>query len=119
MNALTIAFVTAITALTAAVVSPLVSLFVARMQFRAVVVSNNRERWIEALRDAVSEYVALLLTASMVKQATEGDLVRKVAEQEDLRKIVERIVMMKSKIMLMINPRDQQYAELCEKVEAS
>jgi hypothetical protein len=27
--------------------------------------------------------------------------------------------MMKSKIMLMINPSDQRYAELCDKVEAS
>jgi hypothetical protein len=69
MNALTVAFVSAMTALTAAVLSPMVSLLVARMQIRATVISNNRERWIEALRDAVAEYVAVLLTASMVKQA--------------------------------------------------
>jgi hypothetical protein len=119
MSALTIAFITAITALTAAVMSPFVSLFVARMQIRATVVSNNRERWIEALRDAVSEYVALLLTASMVLQAMKGDRVKELSEQGDLRQIVERIVMMKSKIMLMINPRDQRCAELCEKVEGS
>src|SRR5215471_16417667 len=115
MNALTIAFVTAITALTAAVVSPLVSLFVARMQIRATVVSNNRERWIEALRDAVSEYVALLITASMVKQAIGADAVKQVGEHSDLREIVERLVTMKSRIMLITNPGDPHYDELCEK----
>jgi hypothetical protein len=119
MNPLTVAFVSALTALSAAILSPLVSLFVARMQIRAAVVSNNRERWIETLRDAVSEYVALLLTASIVKEGIEGDLAKEVSEHPDLRQIVERIVMMKSKIMLMVNPRDRHYAELCEKLAAS
>ena len=119
MNALTVAFVSAMTALTAAVLSPMVSLLVTRMQIRATVISNNRERWIEALRDAVAEYVAVLLTASMVKQAAERDPLQEVREHRDLLPIVERVVMMKSKIMLMINPSDQRYAALCEKVEAS
>ena len=68
MDALTIAFVTVCTALVSAVVGPLVSYIVARRQIRASVISNNRERWTEALRDSVADYVALLVSASMVKE---------------------------------------------------
>jgi hypothetical protein len=32
------------------------------------VISNNRERWTEARRDSVAEYVALLLSVSAVKE---------------------------------------------------
>ena len=67
MDVLTITFITASTALVSAVTGPLVSFIVARRQIRASVISNNRERWIEALRDSVTEYVVLLLSASMVK----------------------------------------------------
>jgi hypothetical protein len=73
MDVLTITFVTASTALISAVTGPLVSYIVARRQIRASVISNNRERWIEALRDSVAEYVALLLSASMVKQTVGQD----------------------------------------------
>jgi hypothetical protein len=54
MDALTIAFVTACTALISAIVGPAVSYVVARRQIRASVISNNRERWTEALRDSVA-----------------------------------------------------------------
>src|SRR5262245_24101667 len=119
MNPLIIAFVTSVTALMAAMLGPLVSLLVARMQIRASVVSNSRERWIETLRDAVAEYVALLLTASLVKQAMESDPVKAVTERADLRQTFERIVMIKNKILLMVNPREDGYTELRQKIEAS
>jgi hypothetical protein len=56
MDVLTITFVTASTVLISAVTGPLVSYVVARRQIRASVISNNRERWIEALRDSVVEH---------------------------------------------------------------
>lgn len=55
-------------ALISAVVGPAASYVVARRQIRASVISNNRERWTEALRDSVAEYVALLLSVSAVKE---------------------------------------------------
>ncbi len=51
MDQLTITFITASTALIAGIASPIVSISVARQQFKASVISNNRERWIEALRE--------------------------------------------------------------------
>jgi hypothetical protein len=66
-----------------------VSYIIARRQIRASVISNNRERWTEALRDSVAEYVALLLSASMVKQTVGQDPLRAVTEDRALLQIVE------------------------------
>ena len=119
MDVLTITFVTASTALVSAITGPLVSYIVARRQIRASVISTNRERWTEALRDSVAEYVALLLSASMVKQTMGQNPLKEVTEDHALLKIVERIILVKNKIMLMTNPNDSRYTELCEVVEAT
>jgi hypothetical protein len=119
MNALTIAFVTACTALISAVVGPAVSYVVARRQIRASVISTNRERWTEALRDAVAEYVALLLSASVVKENIGQNPLKAVTADHGLLEIVQRIILVKNKIMLMTNPADSRYLELCKVVEAT
>lgn len=119
MDALTITFVTASTALMSAVGGPLVSYIIARRQIRASVISNNRERWIEALRDSIAEYVGLLLSASMIKQTVGKDPLKAVSEDHALLQIVERGVLVKNKIMLMANPNDSGYVALCELIEAT
>jgi hypothetical protein len=119
MDVITITFVTASTALVSAVTGPLVSYIVATRQIRASVISNNRERWTEALRDSVAEYVALLLSASMVKQTIGQNPLKAVTEDHALLEIVERIILVKNKIMLMTNPDENRYRELCEIVEGT
>ena len=50
-----LSLITATTALVASIMSPFVTLSVARRQFRANVISTNRQRWIETFRDRLSE----------------------------------------------------------------
>jgi len=119
MDVLTIAFVTACTALISAVVGPAVSYVVARRQIRASVISNNRERWTEALRDSVAEYVALLLSASMVKLTIAQDPLKALGEDHALLQVFERTVLVKNKILLMTNPNASRYMELCNVIEAT
>lgn len=119
MDVLTITFVTATTAFVSAVTGPVVSYLVARRQIRASVVSNNRERWIEALRDAVAEYVALLLTAGLLRQTIGQDPAKAMNANHDLLEIIQRIILVKNKIMLMTNPSDDPYMKLCQIVEST
>jgi hypothetical protein len=119
MDAITIAIVSAATALVSAIIGPLVSLHVAGKQIRASVISNNRERWSGDLRDAVAEYVALVLTAAMVRQGMDDDPFKAVRNDRDLREIVERTALVKHKIMLMANPAEEAASELCDLVEAT
>jgi hypothetical protein len=119
MDALTIAFVTACTALISAVIGPAVSYVVAKRQIRASVISTNRERWSEGLRDSVAEYVALLASASTVKRSIGQDPLKALSEDHALLQLFERTVLVKNKIMLMTNPDENSYKELCDLVEAT
>ena len=117
MDPLTITFLTASTALIAGLASPIVSISVARQQFKASVISNNRERWIEALRDAISEYIAITNLILMARHARSADGDVDLADQEML-KAIERIVLVRSKIMLMTNPTKDHHRALCQRIEA-
>jgi len=113
MDPLTITFLTATTALIAGIASPLVSLSVARRQFKASVVSSNRERWIEVLRDAVAEYIALVTSVALsAQQASIAD-----AESE-IHRAAQRIVFVRCKILLMINPSKFVDRDLRQSIDA-
>ena len=55
----------------------------------------------------------------MVKQTVGQDPLKAVTEDRALLQIVERIILVKNKIMLMTSPNDSRYIELCEVVEAT
>src|SRR5690349_18455780 len=63
-----ISLITAMTALVASIMGPLVTLSVARRQFRANVISTNRQKWIETFRDRVSELLSLMSAAQLIKR---------------------------------------------------
>ena len=119
MDPLIIALVTATTALVSAIAGPLMSYVMSGRQIRASVISTNRERWIEALRDSIAEYVSLLFTAAMIKQVIARDTASAVTGDRDLRQIVERIVLVKNRILLISDPQEGQSGKLCEMIETS
>jgi hypothetical protein len=117
VDAITVAFVTSCAALVSAAVGPLVSVFVASRQIRASLVSSNRERWAEALRDAIAEYVALVLSAAILHEARHADPLAELRDDPRLLQLVERVAQAKSRIDLMVNPSDPGQRELAEPVE--
>jgi hypothetical protein len=60
MDPVFISLVSACTALVASIVGPMVTLSVAKRQINASVLSANRQRWIESLRDLVAELISLM-----------------------------------------------------------
>jgi hypothetical protein len=114
--------VSACTALVASTVGPVVTLNVARRQFNATVISGNRHKWIETLRDELAELISLLATALVVKskwkdhwEQGRGPLNTEPALLEKF----ERIVLAESKIRLLINPGDEDQQHLGEAIEAA
>jgi hypothetical protein len=119
MDTATIAFMTASTALVAGVAGPIVSVLVARQQTRASVISHNRERWAETLRDLVAEYVALLLRTAHMRQALAQDLSSALKADHALLTLVERVALSKNKILLIINPIKSDHDELSRTIDAA
>jgi hypothetical protein len=67
MDPLLISLVAAATALVASIAGPVVTLTVAKRQFNATVLSANRQKWIEELRDCLAELISLLVAALVVR----------------------------------------------------
>jgi hypothetical protein len=122
MDPVLISLISAGTALVASIVGPWVTLTVARRQFSANVISANRQRWIETLRDLLAELISLLVAGSVVKAKWKDKWDRGrgplAAEPEWLAKL-ERIVLVQWKTRLLINPTEPDHQELCGTIDAA
>jgi hypothetical protein len=67
LDPLLISLISACTALVASIAAPWVTLTIARRQFSASVLSANRQKWIETLRDLLAELISLVVAGLVVK----------------------------------------------------
>ena len=83
------------------------SLDVARLQVRSSVVSSNRQRWIDALRDELAEFLAErdLLTAK------KSDAVQ---DPVAIRASSSRLIRLFHQLQLRLNPKEQDHARILE-----
>ena len=98
-----LALISALTALAATVVGPLVSFYTTRLQIRATLVSANRQAWINALRDDLSELFAIL---------TQGFA---LGTQETERRT--RVALLTSRIQLRLNPVEKPSKTLLDLIQ--
>jgi len=119
MDSLLISLVSACTALVASVVGPIVTLSVARRQFNANVLSANRQKWIETLRDLLAELISLLVAALVIKSGWKDKWDKGLGlintDRAFLAKL-ERIVLVQWKIRLLINPTESDHRELYDTI---
>ena len=122
MDSAVVGFVSACTALVASIVGPWITLTVAKRQFNATVLSTNRYKWIETLRDMLADFTSLIVAALAVKARWKnnwdegrGPLNANPALLEKL----ERILLAQSKIRLLINPAEADHQRLNEAIEAA
>lgn len=107
-----VAFVTACTALLSSFVAPMITLRMARAQIRASVVSNNRQRWIDALRDLIASFCAQIQAAVPIRTMImdeRGALI--IKDHEKIMKL-EEVMKTLTKIRLMTNPHEQDHQAL-------
>jgi hypothetical protein len=113
MDALTISMISAATALVASIVGPVVTLLVAKRQFDAQVLSTNRQKWIDTFRNQLSELMAMVMTATVLKETwPAGTAWREVlAREPSLRSLVERISIASIQISLMAKDDEPLHQE--------
>jgi hypothetical protein len=119
MDVLTISFVTACTALVSAAAGPLASVVVASRQARVSLISGNRERWIEALRDSIADYVAVAFSAAALQEARQEAPVAAVRDDPDLWHVVEGVTRARTRVLLMLNPAKPGHLELTAAIDRS
>lgn len=106
-NKLDAGVITSLTALFAVVLSPLVTLAVARRQLRGSVVSANRQGWINELHKTVSEYGGVMNRANQMR--AEGN-----ATVERMFELMHRSLELESHVMLMLNPGEAPHKKIAE-----
>ena len=122
MDATTVGFISAITALVASILGPTVTLVVAKRQFNANVVSANRQKWIDALRQELAELIALIGSAMVIKQRWRADWRGGQGPLEadpTLMPKVEQIVLAYAQIQLLTNTSQADHRQLIEAVESA
>lgn len=100
--------ITAVTALTAVIISPVGAIYIARKQIRASVISTNRQVWINSLRNTIADYLA--------KQAIVRNLNRLQHADGDSLSRIEDTVRLAGQIELLMNPNESDHAELVKLV---
>ena len=120
MDPLVLSLVSACTALVASIFGPVVTLVVARRQINANVVSSNRQKWLDTLRDLLAELVSLLAAIVVTRRSWRGPWNEGMAAVEarpELLTKLERIVMVQWKIRLLINPNERDHQALYRTIE--
>jgi len=103
-----IQLITAVTAFVAVIVSPILTIYVARKQIRASVVSTNRQAWINTVRGTLADYLA--------KQAMVRNLNKNCYADDESLPRIEETVRLTSRIELLMNPKEPDHSKLVELV---
>jgi hypothetical protein len=117
MDVVLVSLVSACTAFVSATVGPLVSFAVAARQTRATLISSNRERWSEALRDGLADYISLCQGVAALEEAKPVAPIAAIRDDPELACLVERIARARGLVLLMLNPDDPENRELCRAIE--
>jgi hypothetical protein len=120
MDPVLIGVISACTALVASVVGPVVTLVVAKRQINANVLSANRQRWIDTLRDMLAEVVSLLASGWIItsRWQSRADMTAVAADAALLQKL-ERVVLVQWKIRLLLNPAEGDHQALYQAIETA
>jgi hypothetical protein len=107
---ITLAF--ACNAMIASIASAFVNARVAKTQFNANVLSVNRQKWIETMRDLVASLNAQLLAAAALRRVVEQPTGVVIAQDPQLLRRVENLLRTMFKIELMLNRFEPDHQKL-------
>ena len=108
--------VAAVTALVAVAVAPFVTIRASKTQM----LGPMRQAWINSLRDTVAEYTAKVDAGIPQSSAVlaSDDSLRHAAQRERLEH-QQQVYQLKSKIALLINPKESNHVELVRLAESA
>jgi hypothetical protein len=100
-----------LTTIAGAAIDAWIAYLVGRQQFKANVISNNRQMWINTLRDTISEYQSCVSSISIL---IGNKNFHQVIDSNEFREGVARLEFLRSKIQLLINPNEADHVKLVE-----
>ena len=119
MSTSMLGLISAMTALIASILGPIVTLTVARRQFNANVISTNRQKWIETFRDRLSELVSLISTASLVRSEwrSQWNARESISKDPLFVTAVEKITYSFTQLTLLTNEEEDSHQTLLRAID--
>ncbi|MDB5482969.1 MAG: hypothetical protein JWO83_4022 [Caulobacteraceae bacterium] len=117
-----LSLITALTALVASILGPLVTLSVARHQFRANVLSTNRQKWIDTFRDRLADLLSVMNAAQVIKSASAGPWrggAGAARDNPELAEKLEKTFMAIAQIQLLTKPLETDHQALNDAIAAA
>lgn len=81
---------------------------------RATVVSSNRQRWIDAIRDDVADFIAYRRQLHKLERAGSFEKSSQDALHTEEREIRTKLLMLRARVEMRLNPEEQEHGELLE-----
>jgi hypothetical protein len=112
-----VGIISAVTALTASIVGPLVTLYVAKAQIRAAVRSANRQKWIEEFRETIARFCGQVAVATQIhgEIVMEGQI--SIPASSHILRDLEQLISTATRIRLLVNPTDPSHDALVASVD--
>jgi hypothetical protein len=117
-----LSLITALTALVASILGPLVTLSVARRQFRVNVLSTNRQKWIDTFRDRLAELLSVMSAAQVIKRDSAHEWrggAGPVRETPALAEKIEKTFMAVAQIQLLTKGVEPVHQALNDAISAA
>jgi hypothetical protein len=112
LNPQWITLISASTAMIASIAGPFVNTRIAKFEFKTNVLSVNRQKWMDTMRDLVASLNSQLLIAAALRQTMNEPSGILIARDPELSRRVENLLRTVSKIELMLNPLKQDHQQL-------
>ena len=112
LNPQWITLISASTAMIASIAGPFVNTRIAKFEFKTNVLSVNRQKWIDTMRDLVASLNSQLLIAAALRQTMNEPSGILIARDPELSRRVENLLRTVSKIELMLNPLKEDHQQL-------
>lgn len=88
------------------------SYFISRQQLRATVLSGNRQKWINTLRDCIAEFQTKAKIAIVEADLAYHQQTSAAANVRNHDEAMKTMRLLANKIALLINPEEKDHAEL-------
>src|ERR1700677_507750 len=113
-----LSLISACTALIATIISPYVAIKTAHSQIKASVISSNRAKWIESMRDLVACAISHWAGVTYLRASLTNHDAITIAKNPALLNRIEGGLLTNSKIRLILNPNEVESQRLMKSLDA-
>jgi len=104
--------VSALAAIAGVIIGSIVSFLIAKQQFKATVISANRQQWINSLRDCVADFQTKAKIALVETNLAMNDSTAVAANLKNHDEALRGMRFLINKVILLLNPNEADHSEL-------